>query len=54
LALGHALTLQDKRAEAAQIYARTLRLSPPFAIRSAILNQPDVLGSPIGIARPEV
>jgi cytochrome c-type biogenesis protein CcmH/NrfG len=54
LALGHALTLQDKRAEAAQIYARTLGLSPPFALRSAILNQLEVLGSPIGIARSEV
>jgi tetratricopeptide (TPR) repeat protein len=54
LALGHALTLQEKRAEAAQIYARTLELSPPFALRSAILNQLDVLGSPIGIARPRV
>jgi tetratricopeptide (TPR) repeat protein len=54
LALGHALTLQDKRAEAAQIYARTLDLSPPFALRSAILNQLDVLGSPIGIARAQV
>jgi tetratricopeptide (TPR) repeat protein len=53
LALGHALTLQEKRAEAAQIYARTLDLSPPFALRSAILNQLDVLGSPIGIARPQ-
>jgi tetratricopeptide (TPR) repeat protein len=54
LALGDALTLQDKRAEAAQIYARTLGLSPPFALRSAILNQLEILGSPIGIARSEV
>ena len=52
LALGHALTLQDKRAEAAQIYARALDLSPPSALRSAILNQLDVWGSPIGDARP--
>jgi tetratricopeptide (TPR) repeat protein len=54
LALGHALTLQDKRAEAAQIYARTLDLSPPLALRSAILNQLDVWGSPIGVARHQV
>ncbi len=54
LPLGHALTLQDKCAEAAQIYARALDLSPPFALRSAILNQLDVWGSPIGDARPQV
>ena len=53
LPLGHALTLQDKRAEAAQIYARALDLSPPSALRSAILNQLDVWGSPIGDARPQ-
>ena len=52
-ALGHALTLQDKRAEAAQIYARALDLSPPSALRSAILNQLVVWGSPIGDARPQ-
>lgn len=54
LALGHALTLQDKRAEAAQIYARALDLSPPFALRSAIVNQLDVWGLPIGLARHQV
>jgi cytochrome c-type biogenesis protein CcmH/NrfG len=52
LPLGHALALQDKRAEAAQIFARALDLSPPSALRSAILNQLDVWGSPIGDARP--
>jgi hypothetical protein len=54
LPLGHALTLQDKRAEAARIYSRALGLSPPFALRSAILDQLDVWGSPIGNARPQV
>lgn len=54
LALGHALTLQDKRAEAAQIYARALDLSPPFALRSAIVNQLDVWALPIGLARHQV
>ena len=54
LALGHALTLQDKRAEAAQIYARALDLSPPYALRSAIVNQLDVWGLPIGLARNQV
>jgi cytochrome c-type biogenesis protein CcmH/NrfG len=39
LPLGHALTPQDKRAEAARIYSRALDLSPPFTLRSAILNQ---------------
>ncbi len=53
LPLGHALTVQDKRAEAAQIYARALELSPPSALRTAILNQLDVWGSPIGDARPQ-
>jgi cytochrome c-type biogenesis protein CcmH/NrfG len=54
LPLGHALTLQDKCAEAARIYSRALDLSPPFALRSAILNQLDVWGSPIGNARAQV
>ena len=54
LALGHALTLQDKRAEAAQIYAQALDLSPPFALRSAIVNQLDVWGSQSGVARHQV
>ena len=54
LALGHALTLQDKRAEAAQIYAQALDLSPPFALRSAIVNQLDVWGWQSGVARHQV
>jgi hypothetical protein len=52
LPLGHALTPQDKRAEAARIYSRALDLSPPFTLRSAILNQLDLWRLPIGNARP--
>ncbi len=46
LSLGHVLTLQQKRAEAARIYTQTLDLEIPAPLRSAIVKELELLYSP--------